>query len=245
MRRVFLITVRRNFLQLFATVLVFCLLGSGVLVRYRMILPVASKGNAGGIFIVIDPGHGGPDYGVRGVSGCFEKDLVLDIARKLETQLQKGGFEVRLTRTSDTNLAQADTQNTGSSIDEDLEERIKLISYINPDIVLSLHAGYSANQAYSGAQVLYRSDDAHGKLLAESIQKQFATHLGKDNRRAKPMSDFVFEHTLGATVMVEVGVLSNPKEDKLLQSSRYRERLAYAIRCGIEAYLSEYERVNP
>lgn len=244
MRRVFLITIRRNFLQLFVIVLVISMLGSGLLFQQRIVLPVASTDGNTDVFIVVDPGHGGFDYGVRGVSGYLEKDLVLDIARKLEIQLEKGGSKVRLTRTSDTGFVRASTQDSEISIGEDHEERIKFINHINPDMVLSLHAGYSANPAYSGAQVLYRTDDAHGKLLAESIQKQFAKHLGQDNRRAKPMDELVFKDIVATSVVIEVGFLSSPKEEKSLQSSRYKERLTYAIRCGIEEYLLECKRAN-
>lgn len=245
MRQVFLITVRKSFFELFVIVLVFALLGSGALVQHhRISLPVASVEEHANAFIVVDPGHGGTDYGVRGVSGCLEKDLVLDIARKLESQLEKGGLRVRLTRTSDMDLIRASTQNSDIGIAEDIGERIKLTNHTNPDIVLSLHAGYSTNPAYFGAQVLYRTDDGRGKLLAEFIQKQFAKLLGQDNRRPKPMDDSAFKNIESTVVLVEVGVLSNVKEERILRSNRYRERLTYAIRCGIEEYLSKCKTVD-
>jgi hypothetical protein len=142
--------------------------------------------------------------------------IVLDIGRKLMEQLEKGKINAELVLLDDT-------------LPVHLEK-------INPDILLILYTGYSDNPVYYGPQVLYRKDETSSKFLAELIQKQFAEYMGLDNRRAKPGDDPVLKNTVSTVILVEVGTLSNLKEKNLLQSSRYRERLAYAIRRGIEEY---------
>jgi N-acetylmuramoyl-L-alanine amidase len=244
MRRVFLIIVRKNFFQLFAIVLLFALLGRSLSLRYRIYLPMASvRGNCDA-HIVIEVGHAGAGYGINGISDYLDEALVSDISRRLEIQLVKAGFGVDLTRTGDANSVETNAKDFDIRAVQNAQERAKLADSPNPNVVLLLHAGYSDNPVYSGAQVLYRINDICGKSLAELIQMQFMKHLGQDNRRAKPMDNFVFKNIESTVVLVEVGFLSNSKEEKLLQSSRYRERLAYAIRCGVEQYLSEYKSID-
>lgn len=246
MKHVFLITIRKNFLQLFVIVLVFTLLGTGFLVQHRITLPVLSIDDAVHVLIVVEPGlgHAGVDSMVMesmltGETESMAKELVMDTARKLQSQLEKSGLMVAfVARTVEMGYDEVNARPLDGEKLGNIEENAKLTNYAKPDIVFSLRAGYSANPAYFGAQALYRTDDTLGKLLAESIQEQFARHLGQDNRRARPIDGSAVQDIEGTLVLVEIGVLSNPDEKKLLESNRYRERLAYAIRCGVHEYLS-------
>jgi N-acetylmuramoyl-L-alanine amidase len=91
--------------------------------------------------IVIDPGHGGDDEGVHGAGGTIEKDLTLQVARRLKTTLEsRGGVRVLLARDADENVA--------------VDRRAALANNNKADLFISLHANASVKAETRGAQVL-------------------------------------------------------------------------------------------
>ena len=87
--------------------------------------------------VVLDPGHGGKDPGATGPSGLTEKEVNLDVARRLARLLREHGVEVVLTRTSDVFIP--------------LEERSHLANREQPDLFISIHADASPRASAAGA----------------------------------------------------------------------------------------------
>lgn len=189
--------------------------------------------------IYIDPGHGGPDGGAVGCLGTFEKNIVLDIAKKLKFYLVNAGYNVKLTREGDYDLADDTSKNKKR---DDIHNRVKLINDSNCMLYISIHANkYSSPKIY-GAQVFYKPNDEKGKLLSEEIQSSLIDILKNTNRQAKAITGkYLIEHAKPPGALVEVGFLSNPEEAKLLTDSYYQEKVAYAIYTGIISYI---EKVN-
>jgi N-acetylmuramoyl-L-alanine amidase len=113
--------------------------------------PLLDLSPVGGLrTVVIDPGHGGDDDGVRGSGGALEKNITLAVARKLKASLESRlGIRVLLTRDGD--------QNVG------LDERAALANNNKADLLLSLHANASLRTTMTGAQVFYLSLDEYGE----------------------------------------------------------------------------------
>ncbi len=107
--------------------------------------------------IVIDPGHGGEDSGAIGVRGVVEKDIALNVARRLAAVLEaKLGCEVLLTRDGDTTMT--------------LDERVAFANRNDADIFISIHANSARNRKASGIETFfmsYEATDAEAALVAE------------------------------------------------------------------------------
>lgn len=175
--------------------------------------------------IIIDPGHGGDDPGAQGCSGLLEKDVVLDISLRLADLFSRAAVYTVLTRDTDGWL--------------DLEDRIELIRSYNADIYISVHANSFPEPIWSGAQTFYFSKSEEAKSLAVFIQRELAGRLGPNVRKVKPGDDyFVLRKSSVPAVIVEVGFLSNPREEALLAQKDYRRRVAEAIFYGTVNYFS-------
>jgi N-acetylmuramoyl-L-alanine amidase len=103
--------------------------------------PADPTAPAGARTIVIDPGHGGDDEGVHGVAGTIEKELTLQVARRLKTALEsRVGVRVLLARDADENVP--------------VDRRAALANNNKADLFISLHANASMKPGVRGAQVL-------------------------------------------------------------------------------------------
>jgi N-acetylmuramoyl-L-alanine amidase len=211
--------------------------------------------------VVLDPGHGGKDPGATGKSGLREKDVVLDVARKVKDELERRGVAVYLTRDDDRFIA--------------LQERPKVAERKKADIFISIHANANRSRWIEGFEVYYLSeavdDDARALAAVEnsSLELEGADVTGSfslkailwdliqtENRKesielARDLGDVVsgamklkMRGVKGAnfvvlrgsyvpSVLVEIGYLSNKDGEKKLEDSSYRERLAQAIVDGI------------
>lgn len=217
--------------------------------------------------IMVDAGHGGKDPGAMGLGGAVEKDIVLDIARRLKTGLEKMGFQVLMTRDSDQFIS--------------LAKRTEITSLSNADLFVSIHANSTKSRKIKGLEVYYSrpldpasdlsqhyanersflerldisgersivqrivSDMLTERKLQESVN--FADHLiGKTaqdvsafNRGSRKSGFFVVKNTLIPAVLFEVGYVSNAVEAKLLQTEDYRQKIADAIAESIKGYNHE------
>ena len=90
--------------------------------------------------VVIDPGHGGIDPGAVGKSGTLEKDINLEVAKKLQVLLSQAGAAVVLTRESDVDLADSDTKGLLAKKRQDLGRRVAIANKRNAHIYLSIHS---------------------------------------------------------------------------------------------------------
>ncbi len=197
-----------------------------------------------GKVIVIDPGHGGDDCGARGRSGLAEKDVVLDIGRHLAGLFNRVAVYTVMTRDEDEDLAGDGSLGPMQRKRLDLESRVDLATRSGADLYISIHANSFPEPVWSGAQTFYHSRSEESKALAQAVQKELVARLGPNLRRAKPGDDyFVLRKSKMPAVIVEVGFLSNPREESLLAQPDYRRRVAEAIFHGTVNYLVEsYKR---
>lgn len=186
--------------------------------------------------ICIDSGHGGNDPGKIGVAGTKEKEVNLAIALKLKKSLEKQNIRVVMTRTDDRNLADANGTNEKTS---DMKNRVAKMDSEQPDAVISIHQNSYTDSTAKGAQVFYYSESEKGKKLAEVLQKSLIENADPENHRMAKAntSYYILKNTSAPTVIVECGFLSNPEEERLLNTAQYQEKLVDALQKGICEYL--------
>jgi N-acetylmuramoyl-L-alanine amidase len=193
--------------------------------------------------IVIDAGHGGRDNGTKG-NGLVEKELTLDMAFRVEKQLQMNGFRTFLTRKDDTFVS--------------LPDRTELANKFDHSLFVSIHFNNSVSTSASGLETFYASQKIApepewswagffgrrqplesldtGENLAGFIQTALVTRTEGGNRGAKGQAFYVIRHTRAPAVLVEGGFLSNTFEARLIANPEYRELLASAIVEGVVHY---------
>ena len=176
-------------------------------------------------YVVIDPGHGGPDSGAIGIGGLRETDVVLDVSKIVTNILNKKGVKVKMTRTNE--------------IDLDLGPRVSMANKTKADIFVSIHANASVGKKrnINGLETFYYSG-WKGRLLAEKIQKQIIkVSPGSPDRGVRRGSYFVIKQTNMPAVLVEIGFVTGKLDGSRLSKDMHRERVAYAIARGILEYL--------
>lgn len=183
--------------------------------------------------IVIDAGHGGRDDGSTGVTGIKESDINLKIAKTLKVYLETLGIKVVLTRADGNGLYDANATNFKAS---DMAKRIEIIDNAKADMVISIHCNSYKNSSESGAQAFYQEDDENGKKFAEDIQSQLINQLNGARDSANKGDFYILKESKTTAVLIECGFLSNPNEEKLLNSTNYQNKVAYAIMCGVVKY---------
>jgi len=178
-------------------------------------------------YVVIDPGHGGPDSGAIGIGGLRETDVVLDVSKIVTNILNKKGVKVKMTRTNE--------------IDLDLGPRVSIANNAKADIFVSIHANASLGKKrnINGLETFYYSG-WKGRLLAEKIQKQIIkVSPGSPDRGVRKGSYFVIKKTNMPAVLVEIGFVTGKLDGSRLSKDMHRERVAYAIARGILEYLEK------
>ena len=210
------------------------LLGIGVIISIAAInlsVPtIATK--ATNRTIIIDAGHGGGDPGAIGISGSLEKEINLNISLKLQKLIEQNGGIVLMTRADDNGL--------GNSKREDMKVRKKLREENSGDIFISIHLNSFPQESCQGAQTFYANND-ESKNLAEKIQKNMVKYLDENNTRiAKRLTDvYLLKNVNIPSVIVECGFLSNSREEELLKSEDYQDKIAFSIYAGILEYFGE------
>jgi N-acetylmuramoyl-L-alanine amidase len=214
--------------------------------------------------VVIDPGHGGKDIGTHGPSGLSEKEVVLDVARRLGALIEERlGSEVIYTREDDSFIP--------------LEARTRMANDRKADLFLSIHANSSPYRTAAGVEMYYlnfttskaaldvaaRENASSGSsihdlqdLLAKIALKdkidesrEFATRLqaslstletkgntGAKNRGLKKAPFVVLIGASMPSVLAEIGFLTNAGDEALLRKSEYRQKIAEALYKGIANY---------
>jgi N-acetylmuramoyl-L-alanine amidase len=218
--------------------------------------------------IVIDPGHGGHDYGAPGyIRGAHEKNISLSIAKKLTSKIKETlKCEVFLTRSTDRFLT--------------LEERTAIANTKNADLFISLHTNASMDRRAYGIETYFLNlatdDDAirvaawenatstknisdlqsilidlmqnakinESSRLATHVQDSVYKNIRKnyDRIKNKGVKQAPFYVLLGAqmpAILIETAFISNPRECERLMNSVYQERLCDSIIHGIKNYIQE------
>ncbi len=188
--------------------------------------------------VVVDPGHGGTDPGKVGISGQLEKDINLEIAKKLKTYLEASDVTVVLTRDKDMGLYSSGDAHKKMA---DMRKRCQLIEEAKPDLVISIHQNSYHEEAIRGGQVFYYKTSVKGKKLAQILQKRFDYVLGDANKRQAKANDnyYLLLHVKEPIVIAECGFLSNGEEAKKLETEEYQDRLAWTLHMGIMEYLNQ------
>ena len=211
------------------------------------------------ITIVLDPGHGGTETGAVGPGGVQEKDVTLQIARRLAAAIPKVvSSRIVLTRDSDSAIS--------------LDDRTSLANHEKANLFLSLHANSSRAPGAHGSETYYLSLESSDRLAQEVARRENETppdvpgavpqnadldfilwdlaqsaHLNESSRLAEAIQTHLnvvsktenrgikqapFRVLAGATmpaVLVEVGFISHPEEEKQLRSATFQESVADAI----------------
>ncbi|RTH25044.1 N-acetylmuramoyl-L-alanine amidase [Thermus scotoductus] len=119
--------------------------------------------------VLLDPGHGGKDPGMVGY--VVEKEVVLDVALRLERLLEREGIEVRLTRDRDMHLS-PDKR-------EDLSRRAALADSSQVNLFISLHVNATPTRTAQGVEVFYFGRAQDARVLTQVIRENGGGELGK------------------------------------------------------------------
>lgn len=245
---------------------------SGVFKAAKQLLPAIKR--YGIRTVVIDPGHGGKDPGAVSRYGTREKDIVLDVSKRLKRYLEESGVKVIMTR--------------GKDVFIPLYKRAEIANKINADLFISVHANAARYSRTKGFEVFYLSeatdDKARALAAAENASlefeegelaggKNFSTkttlwdlQLKESRRESKVLAYYICNMTSdnmsmskrgvkGANfavlkkavmpaVLIEVGFLTNRREESKLKKRPFREKIARSVSSSILAYKEEYERTN-
>ena len=222
--------------------------------------------------IVIDAGHGGHDPGTIGRGGLQEKDLVLDVAQRLEKMVRAElGADVLMTR--------------GTDVFIPLEERTAIANSKGADLFLSIHANSSRNPRARGVETYFLNftADPHAEEVAarenaisaatlKDLQnlvkaittnakidesREFATSVQEAlvdtlktadstgyNRGVRTAPFYVLIGANMPSVLAEIAFVSNPEEEKLLRTGEHRDRIARSLLDGVRAYLEALNRTQ-
>ena len=215
--------------------------------------------------IVIDAGHGGKDPGAVGYRGTKEKDIALDVAKRLEKKLSKNmNVKIIMTRDEDVFLR--------------LSERTKIANESNGNLFISIHTNAAEDRRASGFETfligpnkneaavrvaarenaVLELEGTTGKKLtnedliqatiaqsafaskseqfASMVQKEIKKRVQSKDRGVKQAGFYVLMGASMPNVLVELGFISNPTEEKKLRSHQYRDQLATAIYRAVEQY---------
>ena len=213
--------------------------------------------------IVIDPGHGGIDPGATALRGISEKDIALDIGRRLAVLLREEGFEVVLTRERDETVS--------------LRERVARANAAHADLFLSIHLNSIPRENQGGVETYFLGppSDRHGERLAGAenadsgysladlrmvLEGVYANAHANESRRLAEVVHREVYHSLRRTmpaledrgvktapfvvlvatgmpaILAEVSSISNQEEAALLDLPGHRQRIAEALAEGMRVY---------
>lgn len=181
------------------------------------------------IVIVVDPGHGGEDPGKVGINDVLEKDLNLQIAKKVAKLLEEVDIKVVMTRKND---------KVPDAKKKDLEQRIGLINDTNPTLALCIHQNSYPDEKIYGAQVFYHTVTEEAEDVATIVQEELR-EVDPNNKREIKENDtyYMLKFSKVPTIIVECGFLTNPEEAQKLTQEEYQDELAFAICNGIVKWL--------
>ena len=193
--------------------------------------------------VVIDPGHGGSEFGAVGSNGLTEKALNLTVSELLIEELRNRGFNAIMTRTTDVRIP--------------IVVRAEIARALKPDVFISLHhnGGATRRSDLPGTETYHQIESTDSKRLAgilfEELQGAFSRYdIGwrktvfqgaSSVLRVEVQDDLygILQYTPGiATVITEAAYLSTPAEARLLADPEVQKVEAVAIADGIERYLT-------
>lgn len=211
--------------------------------------------------VVLDPGHGGDFRGCKARSGMCEKDVNLDVAKRLRALLEEQGVLVVMTRTADRSLS--------ANLNEDLRARVEVGNREQPDLFLSLHCNWASNASVRGFEIYYspennvqpslsarhigqeRPDDrqtqrALAYVLKDEysrrtleIARNFQKHMNKlptKDRGVRKANFQVVKYSEYPSILVEMDFLSHKDAAADMSRSSYRQEMAERLRDAVISY---------
>jgi N-acetylmuramoyl-L-alanine amidase len=163
--------------------------------------------------VVLDAGHGGHDSGARSRRGLLEKDITLDVVRRLEPKLRAAGLRTVLTRKSDVFIP--------------LDRRVDISDEEHSAVFLSVHFNDSGRRKISGMESYYFSEES--RRFSQRLVTTLSRVTGAPDRGSRVARFRVLRNNLNPAVLVECGYLSSRPESALLADPRYREKIATAL----------------
>ena len=227
--------------------------------------------------IVIDPGHGGKDPGAIGYSKRhFEKDVALQVAKKVKALLEKElDVEVLLTRSKDKFVSLQSRTEFANKMDADLfisihcnahrnskvrgievfylstakTDEARAVEALENSVVYEYEGGSAAVQKYDDVALIL-ADMAQNEHLEESYQMatKIQSHLvqatSARNRGVKQANFYVLRGAYMPAVLIELGFMTNPDEEKKLISSAHQNKLARSIVSEIENFKAKFDQMQ-
>lgn len=198
--------------------------------------------------VILDAGHGGEDPGaVSDYSGLKEKDVNLNIVMLAKQLLEKDNYKVILTRDADQLVYETTTKSIIQKRKEDLTRRKKMMDELGADIVISVHLNKFPQSQYHGAQVFFPPSSPASQRLANEIQESLRLNVDNSNDRValiKRDPIMILKNLKTTTVIVECGFLSNADEEKKIGMEDYQNKLAAAIKIGIDNYFKSENKTE-
>ena len=215
-----------------ACIIVFVIIMFLLTFAFSHIVAVSASGY-NGITIVLDAGHGGRDGGSVGVNGTIEIEINLKYTLALKDKLVSAGYRVELTRKTDDGLYLESAKNKKMS---DLNARMEIIKRANPNLVISIHMNSFSSPSAHGASTYYRNGDESGQIVSDLIQQSLNTYLGAPSTKGKVGDYYILNESYYTAVLIECGFLSNPEEERLLNTDEYLEKFVDAVYNAILLY---------
>src|SRR6266498_3870463 len=194
--------------------------------------------------VVLDPGHGGQDSGAM-CGGVLEKDLTLDVARRINRLLEAEGIGTLMTRLGDTYVSLADRAAFANRVSNCIFVSIHF-NEDNLPVSSGVETYYAAHQITAGSFVaswlpfLWRplsdSPNYESQTLAGFIQEALVARTGALDRGTIGRQFFVIANVTSPAVLVEGGFLTNKEDISKVASEDYREQIAAAVTEGILRY---------
>ena len=224
--------------------------------------------------VVLDAGHGGHDSGAVGPTGVQEKEVVLDVTRRVARMVEDGGLGIKvvLSRTTDVFVP--------------LRDRTNFANKQRADLFVSIHANAHPRAVSEGVETYFLSSEAsdtearqiaaiengavqletaasrqkndavksilwdlaqsefqqESSFLAETVLDSMTKSLRLVNRGVKQAGFYVLGGAAMPAILIEIGFLTNPKEEKKLSTPEYREAAAKAIYAGLSEYKRRYDQ---
>ena len=192
--------------------------------------------------IFLDPGHGGRDSGAY-YYGIAEKDLNLQVSRKLRKRLEELGYTVLTSRDSDVDV-------------DFVTERSRMVNKTNADFFISIHFNATGNdttlnlgiQTYSYKeeagypskinQYWHNNPDrmSESNRLAADLHSSLLTETGARDAGLLQATFAVLRETAKPAVLLELGYMDNPEENQRIRSEQYQDQLVEGIIKGIQKY---------
>ena len=220
--------------------------------------------------IIIDPGHGGKDPGAVGYRGTKEKDIVLDVSKRLARKIERNSkTKVILTREEDIFLRLQDRTKFANANEGDLfisihtnaaedrrasgfetfligpnknEAAVRVAARENAALELEGFSGKKlTNEDLIKATIAQSAFAAKSEEFASLVQNEIRKRVQSKDRGVKQAGFYVLMGASMPNVLIELGFISNPNEEKKLNSSSYRDMLATSIYYAVLKYQKSFD----